>query len=236
MIDTISMMKRNTLVQATALCVALAVAPAAYAQTPLPATPAPAGPIDAASSATQYGEAGIPGADTFLGFPSKAAYHRVAGWTSAGLLLAAGVVGAVRAYDLMSAGHDYRDELGIDEDSMSPVCDDKIAELWSADQALRWTHVGLLVAGETVYLGNAFTGMAMKTEHVPGEISRSDLHRYAFYAHAGLMATEIVLGFFTTDALSRGDHELVSSLGVAHAAVGLAIPVLVIGAGIVIGR
>jgi hypothetical protein len=50
------------------------------------------------------------------------------------------------------------------------------------------------------------------------------------------MAAEVVLGFLTTDALSKGDHELVSSLGVAHAAVGLAIPVVMIASGVVIGQ
>jgi len=194
--------------------------------------PGSEGPVDATSGATSVEK----GTGSFLGFPSKAAYHRAAGWASAGLLLAAGAVGAVRAYDLISAGHEYRDAMGIDEDTMGSVCSDEISSLWSADQALRWAHVGLLVAGESIYLGNAITGMAMRTPGGTGAPTRSDLHRYAFYAHAGLMAAEMVLGFFTTDALSRGDHELVSSLGVAHAAVGFAIPVLIIGSGVVIGR
>jgi hypothetical protein len=43
------------------------------------------------------------------------------------------------------------------------------------------------------------------------------------------------LGFLTTDALKRGDHEMVSTLGVAHAAIGIAIPVIILGAGAVMG-
>jgi len=196
--------------------------------------PAPEG-ADATSSATAPGEEGGRKDSGFLGFPSKAAYHRAAGWTSAGLLLAAGVVGVVRAYDLMSAGHDYRDSIGMtDEDQIDQQCYDEIASLWSDNQALRWTHISLLAAGETLYLGNAITGMSMAQKRQPGTLSKSDLHRYAFFAHAGLMATEIILGFFTTDALASGDHELVRTLGVAHAAVGITIPLVMIGSGIII--
>ena len=186
---------------------------------------------DAGSAAS----AGAPGkGGGFLGFKSKVDYHRAAGWTSSGLLLAAGVVGAVRAYDLMDAAHDYRDAMGITEDTMDPVCYDMIRDLWSGDQALRWTHVSLLAAGETLYLGNAITGMSMARKAKPGQVSKSDIHRWAFFTHAALMASEIVMGLFTTDALKRGDHETVANLGRAHAAVGLAIPLVMIGAGIVI--
>ncbi|PKL09184.1 MAG: hypothetical protein CVV51_05080 [Spirochaetae bacterium HGW-Spirochaetae-7] len=193
---------------------------------------------DATSGATAVdGAPGLPvGKGGFLGFPSKAAYHRAAGWTSSGLLLAAGAVGAVRAYNLITAGHDYRDANGIGEDQISALCSSEIQSLWSDGQALRWTHVGLLVAGETIYLGNAITGIQMLSPAHAGPPNRSDLHRWAFFTHAGLMAAEVVLGFLTTDALSKGDHELVSSLGVAHAAVGLAIPVVMIASGVVIGQ
>jgi hypothetical protein len=47
------------------------------------------------------------------------------------------------------------------------------------------------------------------------------------------MAAEFALGLATTDALSRGDHDLASSLGVAHAAIGIAIPVVIGAAGLV---
>lgn len=204
-----------------------APAPTATGQDAL-STATPGSVVDAGVGAAPYD-------GSFLGFPSKAAYHRAAGWTSGGLLLAAGVVGAIRAYDLMSAGHAYRDAQNIGEDEIGPICYDEIASLWSADQTLRWTHVGLLIAGETVYLGNAITGISMMSRDSPGVVSKSDLHRYAFFLHAGLMASEIVLGFVTSDALSRGDHELVSTLGVAHAAIGLTIPLVVIGSGIAIG-
>lgn len=196
---------------------------------------------EAVSGATESADAGSSaspsapgGSGRFLGFKSKVDYHRAAGWTSSGLLLAAGVVGAVRAYDLMSAGHEFRDQNNIGEEDIGPICYDEIALLWSRNQTLRWTHVSLLAAGETLYLGNAITGMSMARKAKPGEISKSDIHRWAFFTHAALMASEIVMGLFTTDALKRGDHETVSSLGIAHAAVGLAIPLVMIGAGIVI--
>jgi hypothetical protein len=46
------------------------------------------------------------------------------------------------------------------------------------------------------------------------------------------MAAELVMGFITTDALKRGDHNTMLALGVAHTAVGLAIPALILGAGV----
>ncbi len=224
-------MIRTTFVSAAvSLCVILAVAPVG-AQSAEPSGGASAEVVDATSAATAREP--LPG--SFLGFPSKAAYHRAAGWASAGTLLAAGVVGAVRAYGLVSAGHEYRDANGIGEEDLGPACGDEIAGLWAAGQGLRWTHIGLLVVGETIYLGNAATGLSMRTDAVPGELSRSDLHRYGFFAHASLMAAEVVLGFLSTDALARGDHELLESIGVAHAVVGLAIPALIIGSGVVIG-
>ncbi len=198
----------------------------AMAKAPLdPATP------DAVSAATGQDQGG-----RFLGFLSKTAFHKFAGWTSGGLLLAAGVVGGIRAYDLMNSGHEYRDTLGItEEDQIGAQCTGEISSLWgdSAGQALRWTHVGLLAAGESLYLANAVTGVGFMEPLEPGLSSRK-IHRYAFFGHAFLMAAEATLGFFTTDALRRGDHEAVTKLGVAHAGVGFAIPVLILGAGAVI--
>ncbi|OHD15123.1 MAG: hypothetical protein A2Y38_11425 [Spirochaetes bacterium GWB1_59_5] len=155
------------------------------------------------------------------------------GWTSAGLLLASGVVGVIHALDLQSAGHDYRTSIGIDdEDQIGGQCAVEISSLWSEStgQALRWTHIGLLIAGESLYLTDAVTGIQFMGPYKPG-IDRSDIHRWAFFAHGSMMVAEAILGFITTDALKNGDHELVSELGVAHAAIGLAIPAVMIAAG-----
>lgn len=218
--------------------------------TPLPLSPrlAPLAGTDAAEAAS----GGVPAPDasspdavsaatgqepggSFLGFPSKTAFHKFAGWTSGGLLLAAGVVGGIRAYDLMSSGHEYRDAQGItEEEQIGALCSGEISSLWSdsTGQALRWTHVGLLAAGESLYLANAVTGVGFMEPLEPGLSSRK-IHRYAFFCHAFLMASEAVLGFFTTDALRRGDHEAVAKLGIAHASVGFAIPLVILGAGAV---
>ncbi|HOX32317.1 MAG TPA: hypothetical protein PLB91_08295 [Spirochaetales bacterium] len=201
-----------------------------------------AGTADAASGASAAAEApaAVSGASAarggFLGFESKTAFHRASGWASTGLFLAAGAVGAVRAYNLMSAGHDYRDELGIDEeDEIGSACSTKIEDLWDDGQALRWTHVGLIVAGESLYLANAITGISWIDPARPPS-TKARIHRWAFFTHAALMASEMVLGFLTTDALSRGDHEAVTQLGVAHAAVGFAIPVAIGASGLLMSR
>jgi hypothetical protein len=190
--------------------------------------------LDSGTDATSAATARPPSSG-FLGFKDKVAFHQFAGWTSGGLLLAAGVVGAIRAYALMEDGHAYREAMGIDDESeIGGLCSAEISGLWSASggQTLRWVHVGLIAAGESLYLADAFTGLGFMGPLPPG-YSRSKAHRYLFFAHAGLMATEVVLGFLTTDALASGNHELVRSLGVAHAGVGLAIPILILGGGAV---
>jgi hypothetical protein len=197
----------------------------AYAQTdqgtPIPQT------VDATSSATTNATAD----SRFLGFESKEAFHRFSGWTAGGTLLAAGIVGAVHAYGMMSTAHAYRDNLGITEFNKD-VCPGEIAAVYGdpTQQALHWTHAGLLVAGESFYLANAITGSGFMGPLPPG-MSKAKAHRIAFFTHAGLMAAEGVMGFFTSDALERGDHETFHVLLSAHAIVGLIIPATILGAG-----
>lgn len=179
-------------------------------------------------------DAAPPASARFLGFKSKESFHRFSGWASGGLLLAAGVVGAVHALDMMDTAHAYRDTLAEDSlnDGNSPLCKAEIDSVWGASgaQALRWTHVGLLAAGESFYLANALTGASFMGRLGPGW-SKAKIHRYAFFAHAGLMAAEGVMGYFSSDALSRGDHETFRALLTAHAVVGITIPVVILGAG-----
>jgi hypothetical protein len=171
----------------------------------------------------------------FLGFPSKVAYHQAAGFTSSALFVGAGIVGAIQWATLISAAHAYRDANGIGEETMSPACDNYIMGLWNGTehQALRWTHVGLLSAGEVLYLGNAATGISMITPHRVG-LSAGDLHRYAFFTHATLMLSQLILGALTTTFLSQGNHWTMIAVGAAHTVIGFAIPTIMVSAGIAV--
>lgn len=123
--------------------------------------------------------------------------------------------------------------MGIsEEDQIGALCSTEISRLWgtSPAQALRWTHIGLLVTGEGLYLSNAITGIGMMGKSKPG-LTRGKIHRYAFFVHAGLMIAEVALGFATSQALSQGDHEAVADLGRAHAVIGFAIPAVILGSG-----
>jgi hypothetical protein len=169
----------------------------------------------------------------FLLFPSKASFHAVTGFTSSALFLGAGVIGVVHLVNMMNEGHAYRDQIGWNEDTGNPaVRTNEIETVWGNDQALRWWHVGLIVAGETLYLGDAVTGVSMMSRQQPGKLTKHDIHRYAFFVHAALMVAQVGLGFAETYALSTGQHDLVIGLGATHAVIGLAIPVVMIGAGL----
>ncbi|OHD23544.1 MAG: hypothetical protein A2064_09735 [Spirochaetes bacterium GWB1_66_5] len=168
---------------------------------------------------------------------NKLKFHQFSGFTSASLFLAAGAIGVVQVGTLISASHSYRDANGIDENDISSQCASYIIDLWNDPEhlALRWTHVGLLTAGEGFYLYNTVTGIGMLSKERPG-LSAQDLHRYAFFTHASLMLAQIILGVFTTEVLSRGDHWSIIGLGVAHTAVGFTIPLVMIGSGVAVRR
>jgi len=194
------------------------------------AAPAEPAPADATAAATGGSAAeSETGKKKPSAYARKVLFHEISGFTSGGLLLASGIVGAVHVFDMMSVAHAYRDKHNMEE--VAPECSVKIREAWSGDQTLRWVHVGLLSSGELLYLADAITGLTMLTPDLPG-LTKQDIHRYAFFTHAGLMAAEIILGFFTTDALKRGDHNTMLALGITHTAIGLVIPTVIIGAGI----
>ncbi len=189
--------------------------------------------VPAAEGAPGAAAAAPAPSQSFLFFPSKVAFHEVTGFTSTALFLGAGILGAIHIYDMIVPAHQYRDLIGWDEDTGNPaVRSAEIVNVWNADSAMRWWHVGLVISGETLYLGDALTGMSMFTKGQPGKLTKHDIHRYAFFTHAGLMVAQIVLGFLTTDAVSRGDHDMMIGLGVAHAAIGLAIPAVMLTAGL----
>jgi hypothetical protein len=206
-----------------------AEAPSAQAGEPASGATEGAAAVDATTQATPATS------PRFLGFRSKVAFHQASGFTSAALFGAAGILGAVQWATLVSASHGYRDAHDIDEETMSPVCNDYIAAIWRAPehQALRWTHVGLLSAGEALYLADAVTGIGMLTKDRPG-LTAADLHRYAFFTHGALMISELILGALTTTLLSQGNHWTMVAVGVAHTAVGFAIPLIMTGAGIAV--
>ena len=123
---------RSGAIIAAALLLSMPIALSAQ-EAPIPKTfvaddtgqAAAAGSPDATSSAS------VPApASRFLGFESKEAFHRFSGWMAGGTLLAAGIVGAVHAYGMMSTAHAYRDSLGIEEFSPT-TCDPEIASVWN---------------------------------------------------------------------------------------------------------
>jgi hypothetical protein len=171
---------------------------------------------------------------TLFGLRQPLSAHAVTGFTSAGLLAVSGLLGGIRFLDMEARAHEQRDALGIhDEDEIGAACTAIIRDAWGAGQELRWWHAGVLALGECLYLYDAITGFSMLNSMGPGYVP-AKIHRWAFFAHLGLMAGDIALGFLLTDALSRGDHEAVTALGAAHAGIGIAIPLVVIGSGIAI--
>jgi hypothetical protein len=174
-----------------------------------------------------------PASTSFLLFPDKRTFHAVTGFTSAALFTGAGVIGVIHLLDLMNAGHSYRDSIGWSEDTGNPaIRTAEIEKLWGDQSTLRWVHVGLIISGETLYLGDAITGISMMTQRQPGRITKHDIHRWAFFTHAALMVAQVGLGFAETYALSTGQHDLMIGLGATHAVIGLAIPAVMIGAGL----
>ncbi|MFH1467137.1 MAG: hypothetical protein ABIO70_22325 [Pseudomonadota bacterium] len=157
-------------------------------------------------------------------------FHRVAGYTSSGLLLAGGVVGMAQLGSMRGEGHDYRDAQG--EDDLGVGCQGYIQDLWAEPKhaTLRGIHGGLIVAGEVLNITNAVSGMRMRTQGFkPGK-----LHRAAMITNASLLLAEVGLGVGTTVAMSKGNHDALVPLGGAHAVLGLVIPIFQLGSGVAI--
>jgi hypothetical protein len=186
--------------------------------------------VDAVSGATTEGEQ--PLKPNFLGIPVSVNAHRVTGYIAGGLLAAAGAVGIYRFLDLRRRGHEYRDSEDESSDD-SQSCDPIITEVWNDGQAVRWTHVGLVVAGESLYVFDAVTGISLMKQ-TGGKSRAGIIHRNAFLVHAGLMALEVITGILETNALERGNHDQVVGYGAIHAGIGVAIPVIIIGSGLMI--
>lgn len=194
--------------------------------------PAAAAP-DATSGATPGG--GTAPQPSILGKDVSLQSHRVTGYVAGGLLAAAGAIGLWRFLDLREGGHEYRE----DDDAVSGAsvtasgrsCDEIIHDEWANDQTLRWIHVGLLSVGESLYLYDAVTGISMMAKGASPTLA-GKIHRNAFFVHAGLMAADVITGFLLTSALERGNHDQVVGFGAAHAAIGITIPVIILGSGL----
>jgi hypothetical protein len=161
--------------------------------------------------------------------------HKALTITTAGVLLAAEAVGAYHFYDMMTGGHSYRDQIGFQEgDPVGPQIQG-IQDQWgdSSSQFQRTLHGSLIVASSVLYSATAAMEFALPRMDIdPSSLSRPNLHRAAFYVHGALMVANVVLGFAESYALSQGNHEAVIGLGITHIAIGLAVPVLMIGSGL----
>jgi len=179
------------------------------------------------------GQAAPPAASSsFLGFPNKVVFHEVTGFTSAGLFMAAGVIGVVHFLDMMNEGHTWRDAYwNENQPNAEAVRSAEITTVWGDNQSLRWWHIGLLSTGEVLYLADALTGISMWSKDTPG-FTPQKLHKIAFITHLSLMTAQIALGFLSTYAMQTGQHDLMIGLGAAHAAIGITIPLVMIGAGV----
>jgi hypothetical protein len=190
----------------------------------------PADSPDGQTGATPGG--GKPLNPDFLGIPVSVNAHRVTGYAAGGLLLAGGVIGTVRFLDLMDRSHARRDG-GEGGDGEDDECKEIIHEEWADGQALRWTHVGLVASGEALYLFDAASGISMMRRNAKPSLA-SKIHRNAFFVHAGLMVADVILGILLTNALDKGEHDQVVAYGAAHAGIGVAIPLVIIGSGLAV--
>ena len=74
-------------------------------------------------------------------------------------------------------------------------------------------------------------GISMWSKDTPG-FTPQKLHKIAFITHVTLMTAQIILGFASSYAMQTGQHDLMIGLGAAHAAIGITIPLVMIGAGV----
>ena len=179
-----------------------------------PAAPATDAPAPAADSPMME----LPGADKpatdtpavvyqpkFFGADVTLDSHRASGYIIGGLYAGAAVVGFLRYNDLTAGA--------------------------ATATYLKYIHIGLFGTGELFYIYNAITGISMIPKD--GKDTKiGELHRTVFFVHAGLLAAQLAMGVCMGLAVERGDTELVKNLGLAHAIVGVAFPVIELTSGI----
>lgn len=166
----------------------------------------------------------------------KLPFHEIGGFTSVGLFGAAGVLGVIHYIDMkdmihsggfFAGGEGSGGDIGGEGSEFGAM-----TQIWNNQQSLRWWHAGLVIGGETLYVGNLISGLTMLTPHIPGKVTKADIHRWAFFIHLTLMTAQIALGLLETDALSHGYHDAAIAYTGAHALIGVAIPVIMLYAGV----
>ena len=141
----------------------------------------------------------------FLGAEVPLDSHRASGFIIGALFSGAAVIGWIHYNNVVNGAKD--------------------------DNTLKYVHVALVGTGELFYLYNAITGISMIPKG--GKDSTiGTLHRSAFFVHLTLMAAQIVMGLFLSNAIDHGDSATVQNLGLAHAIVGTAIPVIELTSGV----
>jgi hypothetical protein len=162
--------------------------------------------------------------------------HKALAFTTGGLLLASGAVGAWHFWDMYQKGHFYRDSLGYNEDLTNPAVQTEwTRKTWleSHSQTMRVIHGALIASSVITYTATATIELAMpRMIKNDAPFSSVNVHRYLFYLHAGMMAANCILGFTESKALSDGNHELVQGLGIAHMVIGFSAPVVMMISGI----
>ncbi len=164
--------------------------------------------------------------------------HKVFAFTTGGLLLAADGMGLYHFLSMRQQGHDFRDANGFNEDNMnnSSAPANEIKTIWRKNQSQneRIIHASLISAGTICYATTATIELCMPSlNNDPSYQKKVTMHRASFITHASLMAANIGLGMAESSALSKGNHNVVMGLGIAHAVVGFLAPVMMFGSGII---
>jgi hypothetical protein len=164
--------------------------------------------------------------------------HKTFAFTTGGLLLAADGVGLYHFLSMREKGHSFRDANGFNEENVgnSPAQSNEIKTIWRKDQSQteRIIHASLISAGTIFYAATATIELTMPSiNDDPLYQKKVKLHRTSFITHASLMAANIGLGMAESGLLSKGKHDAVRNLGIAHAVVGFLAPVMMFGSGLI---
>jgi hypothetical protein len=162
--------------------------------------------------------------------------HKTLAFTTGGLLLAAGGLGAWHFLEMQRISHRYRDRIGFDEEAvdLTPQINE-IRAVWSRSdsQAFRVAHAALIVSAVATYSATAAIELSWPDiDKSPSKWNNTAVHRRIFWLHATMMVANAGLGFAESWALSRGNHELVTGLGIAHLAIGFSVPVVMFASGL----